>query len=584
MRNLRKKVVFSLMFLSVLICYGQEKIKGFPYENGGLSEEEAAIHLLSRFTYGYNALDLQEVHDEGLEKWFFRQLQGDMAENELTELLVPYADAMLDNKTLSEKYPRNTRVRRMMIDEGYIPSDSVNNGEFYKKSYENFLKEKGYRREQELYKQFIAAKVLRAVFSNNQLQEVMTDFWFNHFNVSFTKPQSAPFIPSYENHIIRPNALGRFEELVLATAKAPAMLLYLDNASSVAERPVSKNKVGINENYARELLELHTMGVDGGYMQKDVSEAARILTGWTIYPMNGYGNKNLVRQITKMNSQGQNLIDGDFVFAANRHDKGQKVVLGKHFENDGYSEGVELLSYLSSRPQTARFISRKIATRFVSDDPEETLVEKMADTFLKSEGDIKAVLRTMVYSPEFWRREHLASKVKTPFELAISSVRALRGEVANPNRLISWVTRMGERKYYYVAPTGFPDRSSHWVNTGSLLNRMNFGLSFASPKASGVNIDLLEVMDYREPEGPEHALEMYSHILLPTTDIEMLKSRLSPLLTAQDLQKKVANFSNKEDGKEQNPSKRKENNKNSNNAVLAQVVGLIIGSPEFQRR
>jgi len=586
----KKISVLILMLFSVFLSFGQKLPKHFPYAKGGLNEEQAAIHLLSRFTYGYNAGDVQQIQKEGLETWFARQLQAQESDKELKEKLKPYADAMLDNQTLSKKYPRNTRVRRMMVDEGYISKDSVNNGRFYREAYKKFLEEKGFHPEQELHRKFIAAKVLRAAFSANQLQEVMTDFWFNHFNVSFTKPQSAPFIPSYENHVIRPHALGRFEELLLETAKSPAMLMYLDNASSVGERPNAKNKTGINENYARELMELHTLGVDGGYTQKDVSEAARILTGWTVYPMNGYGNANLVKNIEKSKNNGRNpnVIDGDFVFAASRHDKGEKIVMNRHFENDGYQEGVNLITYLSERPQAARFICKKIAVRFVSDNPDEALVDKMAKTFLETKGDIKKVLTAMVYSPEFWRKDNMYGKVKTPFELAISSVRALDAEIDNPNRLINWVTRMGEKKYYYIAPTGFPDKSSYWINTGSLLNRMNFGLSFTSNKTSGVDVDLLELTGYHEPESPEQALDVYARLLLPTADMETLKDRLSPLLTAQNLKQKVekssgGNSNMSSDGMEKS-TKQKLNNNKSNNAMLAQVVGLIIGSPEFQRR
>ncbi len=597
-----KKIALLLcMVLELLFASGQERIGVFPYKANGLSEKEAAIHLLSRFTYGYNSKDVEEIQQEGLEKWFFRQLQTQGGDDELEHMLKPYADAMLDNRTLSKKYPRTPRVRRMMVEEGYIPKDSVNkDSEFYKAAIRNFMREKGFHPEQELYRKFISTKVLRAAFSTNQLQEVMTDFWFNHFNVSFTKPQSAPFIPSYENHVVRPHALGRFTDLLLATAKSPAMLLYLDNASSMAEHLDSKNKTGINENYARELMELHTLGVDGGYTQMDVSEAARILTGWTIYPMNGYGNMNLVRNMkyragnkaqklkNKDSRIGGNVIDGDFVFLTNRHDKGEKIVLGERFENKGYEEGVKLISFLSEQPETARFICKKMAVRFVSDIPDQTLIDQMSKVFLESEGDIKKVLTTMVYSSEFWRKDNVYSKVKTPFELAISSVRALDGQVENPGRLINWVTRMGEKKYYYIAPTGFPDKSSYWINTGSLLNRMNFGLSFAYNRTSGVDVDLLELTNYREPESPEQALEIYASLLLPSADIATLKNRLGPLLTAQNLQQKVEKSSGgsamMEDTAIEKSYRQRLNNKKSNNAMLAQVVGLIIGSPEFQRR
>jgi len=580
--------VFLLATFSLYFTYGQKKAERFPYKQGGLSKEQAAIHLLSRFTYGYNSNDVRDVQKEGLEKWFFKQLRAGQGDEKLELLLEPYADVLMDNQSIVQKYPRGPRVRRMMINEGFIPKDSVDNrSKFYKAAYKKYMEEKGYRPEGELFRKFIATKVLRAAFSANQLQEVMTDFWFNHFNVSFTKPQSAPYIPSYENHVIRPYALGKFENLLLATAKSPAMLFYLDNASSTVERPKSKNKKGINENYARELMELHTLGVDGGYTQKDVSEAARIFTGWTVYPMNGYGNSNILKNMTATNNKvkNQNIVDGDFIFVANRHDKGRKVVLGQQFNNNGYNEGADLISYLSSRPQTARFICKKIAIRFVNDKPDEALVNKMADTFLKSGGDMKKVLTVMVSSPEFWDKRNMYDKVKTPFELAISTVRALDGQIENPNRLVNWVTRMGEKKYYYVAPTGFPDQSGYWINTGSLLNRMNFGLASISNKASGVDIDLLELTNHREPESAEEALEVFARLLLPSTDIAVLKSRLSPLLTAQNLRQKIekssgGTFYEKTDKKENLMAK----GKKSNNAMLAQVVGLIIGSPEFQRR
>lgn len=582
----QKKASLAICLLfGTLLSYGQKKQEFFPYKKEGLSKEEASIHLLSRFTYGYNAKDIQEIQSEGLEKWFDRQLTAKGKDHELSEMLDPYKDAMLESQKSIKKYPRGPRVRTMMVKEGYIDKDSVDTkSAFYRETLKNYMEKKGYRSEQELYRQFLATKVLRATFSENQLQEIITDFWFNHFNVSFTKPNCAPFIPSYENHVIRPNALGKFENLLLATAKSPAMLTYLDNVASVATNPNAKNNRGINENYARELMELHTLGVDGGYTQQDVSEAARILTGWTIYPMNGYGNQNIIDMSRPANKN--NIIDGDFVFVANRHDKGMKTVMGKSFENDGYEEGVALIAFLASRPQTAKFISRKLATRFVSDEPSEELVEKMTQTFLSTKGDIKAVLKAMVYSAEFWDKDVVSNKVKTPFELAISSVRALDAQVLNPNRLNNWVTRMGEKKYYYIAPTGFPDRSTQWINTGSLLNRMNFGLALTENRSSGVEVDLLLLTDHQEPESPEEALEVFARLLLPTTDVETLKERLGPLMTAQGLQQKIEKSSGNKSIPDdmENKGRQMASNRRSNNAMLAQVVGLIIGSPEFQKR
>ncbi|WP_293917303.1 MULTISPECIES: DUF1800 domain-containing protein [unclassified Sphingobacterium] len=590
MKVMIRIAVVLFIFLSFLPeSYGQEvKVKGsFPYKQQGLTEKEAIVHLLSRFTYGFDEQQIEKVEKQGLEKWFRQQLEGNIKDDRLNNLMGNYADVLLSNRAIDSLYPRSARVRRQAVNEGFISKDSIDNSkQSYKDAIRKFMEVKGYRPENELNRQFLASKIVRAVYSQNQLREVMTDFWFNHFNVSFTKGQAAPFIPNYEAYVIRPNALGNFQDLLLATAKAPAMLMYLDNFSSVADNPKSKGKKGLNENYARELMELHTLGVDGGYTQKDVTEAARVLTGWTIYPMQGYGNV----QKENIANNKNNIADGDFLFLANRHDKGTKTVLEHTFNNWGYEEGVELLKMLASKPQTAEFIVRKLAVRFVSDIPSPELVKRMKDTFLKNNGDISAVLTMMVYSPEFWDKKTIDQKIKTPFELAISAVRGLDADVNNPVKLNNWVTRMGEQKYHYIAPTGFPDKSDYWINTGALLNRMNFGLSFTSENNSGVEVDLMRVTGGREPESAEQALEVFGRKLLPEADMDVLKKRLTPLLTQQDLHEKVSAASQKNREKSMMQDDRAQEqkisakSKNQTNAMLAQIVGLIIGSPEFQRR
>ena len=345
----------------------------------------------------------------GLEAWFAQQLKARIPDDSLQQCLSRYDALTLSNEEVVNTYPRIGQVVRMAIRDGVIDKDSVKTD---RKAYRDILKaymqQKGIQPEQELIRQFICQKILRAVYSHNQLQEVMTDFWFNHFNVSLTKNDCAEFIPAYERDVIRPSALGHFNDLLLKTAKSPAMLYYLDNFSSSAPAPANEQPAraqqarGLNENYAREVMELHTLGVDGGYTQQDVTQAARVLTGWTVYPMQQEG-KNLVKRIgeDRMNRRGF-VHDSDFLFNANRHDKGEKTVLGHHFAaGGGYEEGVALLELLAHHPSTARFISRKIAVRFVSDDPPQSLVDKMAKTFLGTDGDIRQVLITMVSSPEF---------------------------------------------------------------------------------------------------------------------------------------------------------------------------------------
>src|SRR5260221_118888 len=472
----------------------------FPYRKAGLTEGQAAAHLLSRFKYGAGPGQVDAVVQLGLEKWFAQQLEGNLPDDSLGQVLDRYDALKLTNEEVVNTYPRAGQVVRMAIKDGVINKDSVKiDRKEYRETLQAYMQEKGYKREQDLFRQFINQKVLRAAYSQNQLREVLTDFWFNHFNVSITKNDCAEFIPAYERDVIRPSALGSFGELLLKTAKSPAMSYYLDNFSSSVALPegqmqeqARKNR-GLNENYAREVMELHTLGVDGGYTQQDVTQAARVLTGWGVYPMNENG-KGIVERFSEDQLARRGFVhEGDFFFNANRHDKGEKKVLARTFAaGGGYEEGVQLLAVLAFRPSTEAFITRKIAVRFFSDNPPQSLLDKMAKTFREKKGDIKQVLITMVTAPEFWSADVVREKTKSPFELAIGAVRSLHGTIEQPYQLYTWVTRMGEKKYYYQAPTGFPDKGTYWINTGSLLNRMNFGLALASGRIPGIRIDLDE--------------------------------------------------------------------------------------------
>lgn len=613
----------------------------FPYKEAGLTERQAAAHMLSRFSFGATPGQVDEVVKTGLEKWFAQQLEGNLPDDSLNVRLADYDAIKMTNIQASEVFPRAIQVLRMAREEGIIPKDSATDDQRkeYKKQIADYVKKNNYRRQGELFRQFINYKIERAAYSNNQLQEVLTDFWFNHFNVSLTKRDCALFIPAYEREAIRPNVTGKFENLVLATAKSPAMLLYLDNFNSVASKEedemdaerrrrrlqkmnnmsdsasaemaqkINKRKKnqGLNENYAREVMELHTMGVDGGYTQNDVTQAARILTGWTIYPIkNSYGNdiKKVLDNIGEENLKTRGFVhDGDFLFAMNRHDKKEKTVLGKNFPaNGGYEEGEALLKMLAHHPSTASFICKKLANRFVSDDPPKILVDRMAKTFLEKDGSIKEVLITMAYSPEFWNKSVIRNKTKSPFELAISAVRALDADIEQPYQLFTWSDKMGQKIYYYQAPTGFPDKAQYWINTGALLNRMNFGLVIASRQMRGVKTDLLRLNDYHEPESSSAALVTYSKLLMPERDLTETIKRLTPFLNQPALEKRLeaatAKTATKADDTDKNEEllvddamkeneKAGKNNKvkgEDNAAMLAQVVGIIIGSPEFQRK
>src|SRR5260370_350938 len=345
------------------------------------------------------------------------------------------------------------------------------------------------KRPQRVVAELSMAKMTRAIYSERQLQQVMDDFWFNHFNVFAGKGEDRYYLTSYERDVIQPRAFGKFKDLVTATAKSPAMLFYLDNFLSAdpraAERQAmqramrqqrrrggfgwpprpaanpqqaKKNERGLNENYGRELMELHTLGVDGGYTQKDVTEVARCFTGWTIDKPRQYA---------------------DFKFDDRLHDPDPTIVLGKKIHAGGMKDGEQVIDLLAHHPSTAKFVSIKLARRFVSDNPPPALVSRMAQTFQSSDGDIRAVLKTMIWSPEFWSRESYRAKIKTPFELVVSEVRALGTDVDTPLPLVQWVGRIGEPLYQCQPPTGYADKADAWGNTGALLNRLNYSLALA---------------------------------------------------------------------------------------------------------
>ena len=597
----------------------------FPFRQAGLTERQAAAHLLSRFTYGATPGQVDAVVKMGLESWWAQQLAADLPDDSLAQRLSQYDALQLTNQQVAALYPRAGQVARMAIKDGVIDKDSLKTDRVaYREAIRNYMQEKGLKPEQDLFRQFFCQKVLRAAYSRNQLQEVMTDFWFNHFNVSITKNDCAEFIPAYERDVIRPNALGHFGDLLLKTAKSPAMLYYLDNFSSSAPlaegqgaRYVAdgeggaiaggdRGRRGLNENYAREVMELHTLGVDGGYTQQDVTQAARVLTGWTVYPMNDAG-KGIINRFSEDQLASRGFVhEGDFLFNANRHDKGEKIVLGHTFPaGGGYDEGATLLEMLAHHPSTARFIARKLAVRFVSDDPPPALIEKMAKAFLENDGDIRQVLITMVSAPEFWNPAAVREKTKSPFELAIGAVRSLHGTIEQPYPLYNWVSRMGEKKYYYQAPTGFPDKGSYWINTGSLLNRMNFGLALATGRIPGVRIDLVALNNGHEPEDAQSALLAYSRIILPERNLDATIKRLTPMLNDPGLSQKVdvasARGGQGQGGMDAGSAQAGQNEvggtraeqsgmdgmvaaNDARAAQLGQVVGIIIGSPEFQRR
>lgn len=330
-------------------------------------------------------------------------------------------------------------------------------------------------------------------------------------------------------------------------------------------------------------MELHTLGVDGGYTQKDVTELARALTGWSPAPLYNDGlAKKIIDRVAAERMEKQGFVrEGDFLFRANKHDEGEKTILGRTFAaNGGYKEGMDILHMLANHSSTATFICTKIATRFVADTPSTDLVNRMAGVFLQSKGDIRSVIIAMVNSREFWDDHAFREKIKSPFEFAISAIRATDADVQQPFQVYNWCMKMGQRFYYYQAPTGFPDRAAYWINTGSLLNRMNFGLAFATEKIPGIKLNLIGLNNNHEPESADAALEVYSKLLLPERNHEANIRRLTAMVRDVNLAKKI----NEKATLNEKTNTIAMTYVAGNNAMVSQVAGIIIGSPEFQRK
>ena len=415
--------------------------------------------------------------------------------------------------------------------------------------------------------ELVEGKLLRAIYSDRQLQEVMTDFWLNHFNVFIGKGADHYLLTSYERDVIRPHALGKFEDLLVATAQSPAMLFYLDNWLSVGpnsdvangipkranndwKRRVRNNgqtsqskgkRNGLNENYGRELMELHTLGVNGGYTQQDVTEVARVFTGWTL----------------KQPKQG-----GGFTFEERTHEPGNKLVVGHRIKPKGEKEGLEVLRILARHPSTAKFVSTKLAMRFVSDDPPQSLVDRMAQTFLKKDGNIREVLKTMLDCPEFWAPDAYRAKVKTPLEFVVSAVRASGAEVTDAMPIAHQLQNMGMPLYAMQPPTGYSMKADAWVNSSALLGRMNFALALTSGKIKGVQVDSEQLPGRSDPQQALAALEN----ALLSGDVS---KQTDNVIAARLRDSKISR--RKLDDPARPPN-------------ISLIAGLLLGSPEFQRR
>ena len=508
----------------------------------------------------------------------------------------------------------------------------------YRQAVMEYMRENGLGNPQRIVGELDASRVLRAVYSERQLQEVMVNFWENHFNIYAQKGADRWFLTSYDRDVIRPNALGNFRDLLEATAKSPAMLFYLDNFQSVTPNPQmprammrrqmndaagvgqmrpggifggarmrdgearsrqqaaarqqaqngqqrppqQRPKRGINENYARELMELHTMGVDGGYTQKDVQEVARAFTGWTIYQPRGGGIYG--------DDAGQDSRSGSFLFNPRMHDAGEKTVLGQKINAGGIEDGEKVLDILVAQPATAKFIATKLCRFFVADNPSPALVSRVADAFHKSNGDIRETLRAIFYSPEFNSPEARRAKIKTPFELTASAIRALGADVDVRPPLIQWIAKMGEPLYGYIAPTGYPDTADYWVNTGALLERLNFSLALVSNRIPGVRVDLSKFVgdeaDSSRAVNQQAVVDRFLEAVLQGDISPKSREVLMKQLTDQSSAPITSTPDPTAREKTQAAARREQTRGDGTvgNPEVARIAALVIGSPEFQRQ
>jgi uncharacterized protein (DUF1800 family) len=652
-----------------------------------LSDEQRILHVLNRLGFGARPGDVERVKAMGVERYIEQQLNPGKISDELAEAKVKDLPTLsMSTVQLYERYPQAGQLLRQLQRRGELPDDlaaarqnkgqaaksqttaqaasgesmtpaalpktgnepngnqetsgaAAKNNEEYRRIIRDYYLQNGLQQPQKITAELQASRILRAVYSERQLQEVLVDFWSNHFNVFAGKGADRWLLTSYDRETIRPNTIGKFHDLLLATAQSPAMLFYLDNFQSVSPnarvtpngpnprraagdsvlprlmrgqqtggRPAQqganmpqdpaqppRQPRGINENYARELMELHTLGVDGGYTQKDVQEVARCFTGWTIFAPRGGG-----AAVMALMGAGARENAGKFHFNARLHDEGEKIVLGQKIPpGGGIKDGLLVLDILSRHPSTAKFLATKLTRYFVQDNPSSALVDRVAAQFTRSDGDIRETLKAIFFSPEFNSAEAYRAKVKRPFELAMSAIRTLGAETNGGPQLHQWIARMGEPLYLYQTPNGYSDTAESWVNTGGLLERLNFGLSLASNRIPGTRVDLKRfVGDAARGQAVDKAIVMDRFLSLivageisPRTRETLLKqldqeTEMPILSVAVDPASQADNMVTN-NGNDVQPRQRRQQPARADANItdpVTRIVGLILGSPEFQRQ
>ncbi len=693
LRRLTALVSLMALLTTTFAAVAGQSMKASANAEGKLSEEQRILHVLNRLGFGARPGDVERVKAMGLDKYIDLQLNPDRIDDSASEARLQNLDALRMTTTqLYEKYPQPGQLLQQLQRRGQLPADlaaardnrvkgganatpnqnqpksgdattgemmgppantanpnpnanatanaadanPMNNAEYRRAVYEYF-KENNLRPPQFMTGELQMARILRAVYSERQLQEVLVDFWTNHFNVFAGKGADRWLLISYDRDTIRPHTLGKFSDLLRATAESPAMLFYLDNFQSVSpnapqqqprqlgplanlrmsnnpqqQRPQQQQRRGINENYARELMELHTLGVDGGYTQKDVQEVARCFTGWTIFAPRGAAAA--AAQITGGGGRRIEMLRenaGKFYFNERVHDDGEKIVLGHKIPaGGGVKDGLMVLDILAHHPSTAKFIATKLVRHFVSDNPSQPLVDRVAQTYLKTDGDIREMLRTIFSSPEFNSTAAYRAKIKRPFELAISAVRTLGADTNGGPGLNQWITRMGQPLYGFQTPNGYSDMAEDWVNTGALLERMNFALALASNRVAGTRVNLGQFISNDKSINKENLLDRFVTLFvggeMSAKTRESLLKQLGDQITipsmpaAQNASAKapenpfeagfqrgdLPGFGGNNNQQQQPPRQQQVASINPSTIAnpVVKIAGLILGSPEFQRQ
>ena len=668
-RSTRAKHIFGGFLVTfAMLVTGLPVRADQPTASKGLTEQQKILHVLDRFGFGARPGDIERVRAIGLSKYIEQQLDPTAISDTAAEARVKDLEVFkLSTADLFARYPNpGALLRQLEGGRKNIAADNAADGKApadqdpaatQAQQRERREKIQALYREYELkpagqiIPQVTANRILRAVYSQRQLQEVMVDFWQNHFNVFAGKAAVRWYIPSYERDVLRKNALGNFRDLLIGTAQHPAMLFYLDNFESVSpnaqpagnrrdaqrlqrlmqdggqlppqmrerlrQRGVTdaeidrrvkelrakpadqqRQKRGINENYARELMELHTLGVDGGYTQKDIIEVAKCFTGWTIADARGY-RKAAARMIKSRDDGGMDRMrrpmgipddveSGEFYFNPRWHEGGAKTVLGQKIDEGGIKDGLKVLDILVNSQATARFIARKLCVKFVNDNPDDGLVKRVADAFHRSGGDIKATLRAIFSDKEFFAPENYRAKIKTPFELAVSSIRALGAETNGGPAMLAMLNKLGEVPYGYQAPTGYPDTAADWVNTGALLERLNFAIAIASNRIPGTYVDLKGFRSNDKAMMLDHVIDSILGGEISTgTRAMLLKQIEQPLPEVEpgaDTEAEMDIPNIRGAGQQGGRNRQARLLPPSGDPEVFKVVSLVLGTPEFQRQ